>query len=159
MGADGWIAVVPALRLVVAGVLGLLALANRPADEDLAQVLRRLLAPLAHPLGIACVLLFQAEAALSLRAFGMLSRPVGILAYAPYSAFAVGMMLVAVYAAWLGIEVVAGVNAGALVFIEVPAGLILALFAVNHQRRAETLPLRAHWIGRVLWAAAGAGQV
>lgn len=153
VGVDGWLSVLLAVPVILLGVALLVALADRFPQQDLAGILLRVLGPLAYPVGILYTALFLADAALSLREFGLLGRLEGFMSYTPYTVFAICLILVATYGAWLGMEVVARINAAILLFAELPLGVMLALFAVNHQKLVRLLPILANGLQPVLWGA------
>lgn len=134
VGEDLWLSILLAVPFAVIGVWVLFALADRHPQEDLAGILARLTGPLAWPLVVLYAGLFLADATVTLRAFGSLSRLLGLMEMTPFVAFDVGLGIAAVYGAWLGIEVVARVNAFALLFVDIPIGVLLAFFSVNHQK-------------------------
>ncbi len=150
VGVHAWLPVVLALPLALGGVSLLVALADRHPHRDLAGILRELLGPLAYPLVLLIALVFVADAALTLREFGLASGELGFWGFTPFWVFATGMALVAVYGAFLGIEVLARVNSFVLLFMELPIGLLFTLFTVNHERLVRLLPLLPRGFAPVL---------
>jgi spore germination protein KB len=151
VGNDLWISLLLAAPCAVAGVLLLTALADRHPGSDLAEILLRTAGPLAYPLGLAYAGLFLADAFLSAREFGTLSRLLSFMNLTPYLVFAAGLVTVAVYGAWLGIEVLARVNAAFLLFVDIPLGVLLAGLSINHQSIARLLPILADGPAPVMW--------
>lgn len=68
----------------------------------------------------------------------------------PEGAFLVLLVGCAVWAAWLGIEVVARVNAAILWLIDVPLGIILTILSTNHESFVRLLPILANGWAPVL---------
>ncbi len=153
VGIDAWSAILVALPIALLGVWMLFGLADRYPDRDLVEILRRTVGPLAYPLGVLCAALFLTDAVLSLREFGTLAQLLSFMNLTPYWVFAAGLAGVALYGGWLGIEVLARVNAATFLFVEVPFGILLTLFSMNHQRYDRLLPVLVHGVRPVLWGA------
>ena len=151
VGVDQWVSVLLALPLVLVGVTMLFRLANRHPDKDLTGILLSVIGPIGYGVAIAYVLLFLTNAALAVREFGVLSRQLSFMELTPYGVFALALMLVVVYGAWMGIEVLARVNVAFFLFVDIPLGVVLTALSVNHERLARLLPVMAHGIHPVLW--------
>ncbi len=151
VGNPLWISVLLALPLTMVGLWLYHALGLRHPGEDLVGILRHTVGPLVYPLGLVYVALFVAAALLAVRTFGTLSRLLGFMYFTPYGVFAIGLVLIAVYGAYLGIEVVARVNVAVLLFVDVPLGTLLAVFGVNHEKVGRILPIMAHGWSPVIW--------
>lgn len=151
VGIDQWVSVLIALPLTLAGVAMFFRLANRFPGSGLVEILLRTIGPLGYGVAIAYVLLFLCDAALSVREFGVLSREISFMSLTPYGVFAVILLLVVVYGAWLGIEVVARVNVAFFLYVDMPLGIALSALSVNHDRISRLLPIMAHGVEPVLW--------
>lgn len=151
VGNDQWISILIAIPFALAGIVALVALGNRHPNRGLADIMLRLVGPLAYPLGLFYAALFLADATLTLRQFGTLSRLLSFMNLTPYMVFAVALMVPVVWGAWLGIEVLARVNALVLLCVDIPLGAILTGLSVNHWRLARVQPILAHGMDPVLW--------
>ncbi|NMP23195.1 GerAB/ArcD/ProY family transporter [Sulfobacillus harzensis] len=147
-GRDVWLCVVLGIGVGLLAMGLWIVLMRQFPGQGIDTMAEATLGPLRWPFLLAIVAVLTGYAALSGRAFTSLSAMIFPTTPPPF--FVTPLVGLAVLAGFLGLQPTARVNQILLLYVDIPAGILLSLLLTGQQRMTRLLPLLAHGWGPVL---------
>lgn len=142
LGQELWVAWVLGLPLGALALWSLARLGARYPGRNLVEILLRLCGAAGYVLTGAFLAMFLAAMALSLREAAYLTLP--MMPNTPPYVMITPWVLLAMYSSYVGIEVLARVNAFLLLAVDIPLGLLLSVALLPQHNLAYLSPVFVH---------------